>query len=293
MLFRLKFGSCILTTIRPKWAEIRREGTRLVAVRALLSSRLKWRDTKGRITMHQPDPTKTTFALYFGNRGMFPGHLMAAARQEVTDQISSLGFAHKILDEGATKFGAVETLAEGQVYAEFLRENHGAFDGVIVVLPNFGDENGAVAALKDAGVPILVLAYPDELNMMAPALRRDAFCGKFSVCDVLRQSAVPFTVYEPHTVHPNDPEFADNVTQFAAVCRVVRSMKDLRVGAIGARTTRLQDRALRRDRAPAPRHHRGVLRSVHRLRADGQLLRPRRRRVQEQARCPTGLHQLG
>jgi len=142
-----------------------------------------------------------------------------------------------MLDEKATRFGAVETVQEGRIYAEFLRKNRGKFGGVILSLPNFGDENGAVEALKEAGVPILIQAYPDELDKMSPKLRRDSFCGKFSIMDVFCQYGLPFTALKPHTVHPKSQVFAGNIDRFDRICRVVNGMKKMNVGAIGARTT--------------------------------------------------------
>jgi L-fucose isomerase-like protein len=180
---------------------------------------------------------KTTFAVCFGNRGFFPASLQASARREMQQTITKLGHDVLLLDEPATRYGAVETPAEGRVFAEFLRQHRGKYGGVILCLPNFGDETGSVAALKEAGVPILIQAYPDELEKMAPEIRRDSFCGKFSVMDVLRQYGVKFTALKPHTVHPLSPAFADNLAQFDAICRVVNGMRNLVVGAIGARTT--------------------------------------------------------
>jgi L-fucose isomerase-like protein len=180
---------------------------------------------------------KTTFALYFGNRGFFPGSLMASARDEMSKVLKGLGHDVLMLDAGATRHGAVETPAEGEIYAKFLKENEGKFDGVILALPNFGDENGAVAALKDAGVPILVQAYPDEMDKMAPALRRDSFCGKFSIMDVFYQNLIQFTALKPHTTAPSSKTFAKQVDYFDRVCRVVKAMTNMKVGAIGARTS--------------------------------------------------------
>ena len=195
---------------------------------------------------------KTTFALFFGNRGFFPGSLIASARSEMEQSLKNLGYDTLIMDSGATRFGAVETLAEGDIYAKWLKANEGKFDGVILCLPNFGDENGAVAALKHAGVPILVQAYPDTLDRMAPEVRRDAFCGKFSIMDVFFQNGIQFTALKPHTVHPSSAGFAANVDHFARVCRVVGGLKDMVVGAIGARTSafktvRIDELALQRN----------------------------------------------
>jgi L-fucose isomerase-like protein len=180
---------------------------------------------------------KVTFALYFGNRGFFPETLIAAARAEMKAAVESMGFGALMLDESATRFGAVESAAEGRRYAQFLAEFRGKYHGVILCLPNFGDETGAVAALEDCGVPILVHAYPDELNKMGFSSRRDAFCGKFSVMDVFYQYGLKYTTFQPHTVQPVGDTFAQHLRWFGAVCRVVRRMRRLTIGAIGARTT--------------------------------------------------------
>jgi L-fucose isomerase-like protein len=86
-------------------------------------------------------------------------------------------------------------------------------------------------------VPILIQAYPDELTKMAPEVRRDSFCGKFSVMDVFFQNKIKFTALKPHTVSPSSPTFAANVDHFDRVCRVVKGLKDMVVGSIGARTS--------------------------------------------------------
>lgn len=180
---------------------------------------------------------KTTFAVLFGNRGFFPADLIAQARDEVLGTLQSLGHKTLTLPADATHAGGIETPAEGEAFANFLADHRGEFGGVILSLPNFGDENGAIAALRDAGVPILIQAYPDELDKMAPQLRRDSFCGKFSIMDVFCQNDLPFTVLKPHTVHPASEAFKDNVDHFDRLCRVAGGMKRLTVGAIGARTT--------------------------------------------------------
>ncbi len=192
------------------------------------------------------------FALFFGNRGFFPASLQSVARKEMKAVLNRLGHKTLMLDEKATRHGAVETPAEGEIYAEFLRRHRGQYDGVILCLPNFGDETGAIAALKDCGTPILIQAYPDELDRMAPATRRDAFCGKFSIMDVFVQYGLRFTVLPPHTVHPNSSRFADNVAYFDRLCRVVRGLRNMVVGAIGARTTAFK--TVRIDEVALQRH---------------------------------------
>jgi L-fucose isomerase-like protein len=180
---------------------------------------------------------KSTFALFFGNRGFFPASLIAEARVTLPRVLKEMGHEVLMLDEEATRYGAVETTREGEVYANFLYQNRGQYDGIILSLPNFGDETGAVAALKDAGVPILIQAYPDDLDKMAPSLRRDAFCGKLSIADVFRQHDVKFTALKPHVVRPESDAFKANIDYFDRVCRVVKGLNGMIVGAIGARTT--------------------------------------------------------
>ncbi len=180
---------------------------------------------------------KTTFALYFGNRGFFPEKLVALARKEITEVLEEMGHKTLMLDENATRYGAIESTSDGEIYAAFLEEHKGEFEGVILCLPNFGDETGAVTALQDCGVPILIHAYPDEIDKMGFTERRDAFCGKFSVMDVFTQYGLPFTSFTPHVVHPSSEKFTEHINTFDAVCRVVKGMRKMIVGAIGARTT--------------------------------------------------------
>jgi len=180
---------------------------------------------------------KTTFAIFLGNRGFFPASLMDQARTQLPKVLKKLGHKTILMDAAATRHGAVETPAEGHLFAEFLRKNRGKFGGIIVSLPNFGDETGAVEALKEAEVPIFIQAYPDELSKMAPEVRRDSFCGKFSIMDMFYQYGIKFTAFKPHTVDPESEAFAENIRQFDSVCRVVNGLKGMVVGAIGARTT--------------------------------------------------------
>lgn len=180
---------------------------------------------------------KSTFALFFGNRGFFPPSLIAEARTELPRVLEESGHEILMLEEEATRYGAVETPSEGQIYANFLREHRGEFDGVILSLPNFGDETGAVSALQEADVPIFLQAYPDDMEKMAPEWRRDSFCGKISISDVFAQYGVNFTSIHPHVVSPSSQAFKANMDYFDRLCRVVKGLRGMVVGAIGARTT--------------------------------------------------------
>ncbi len=177
------------------------------------------------------------FALYFGNRGFMPGELIEGARADMIKAVTDAGYEYLAMDASLTRYGAVETREEGRLYHDWLKSHEGEYDGVILCMPIFIDENGAAAALQDANVPILMQAYPDEIGKMDFSHRRDAFCGKFSVTDVFYQYKIPFTVLKPHVVHPLSAAFAENLKDFAAICRVVKGMKRFNLGCIGARTT--------------------------------------------------------
>ena len=192
------------------------------------------------------------FALYFGNRGFMPAELIEGARKDMVEAVTEAGYEYLIMDRDATRYGAVETGDEGRIYARWLMSHKGEYDGVILCQPIFIDENGAITALQDAGVPILMQAYPDEIGKMDFAHRRDAFCGKFSVTDVFEQYQVPYTVMTPHVVHPLSEAFAQNLHDFAAICRVVNGMKRFTIGCIGARTTAFK--TVRFDEITMQRH---------------------------------------
>lgn len=177
------------------------------------------------------------FAVYFGNRGFFPGELAASAIADFRRVLASNGHEALVMEGAGTRYDAVETPEEGRKYADFLAAHKGEYDGVILSLPNFGDENGAVVALRDAGVPILVQAYPDEIGAMDFARRRDSVCGKIAMCNVLRQAGIRHTLTADFAVHPDSPQFREDLRNFAAVCRTVKGMRRFNLGAIGARTT--------------------------------------------------------
>lgn len=180
---------------------------------------------------------KTTFALFFANRGFFPGELNFAAREEMIKAVTDAGYDYICMDDALTRYGAVETIEEGKLYADFLKENEGKYDGIILCMPNFGDENGASAAFRDVNVPILVQAYPDELDRMDFNHRRDSLCGKIAMCNVLRQLKIPYTLTTRTAVSPSSGSFAEDLRIFAGTCRIVSGMRNFNIGSIGARTT--------------------------------------------------------
>ncbi len=191
------------------------------------------------ITGTTPALRPVTLAVIVGNRGPFPGHLSLSGRKTMLDVLAKAGVKTVISGEGATKYGAIQSLQEAQVLANELRQHRDEIDGVLVTLPNFGDERAVADTLRLSGlnVPVLVHAFPDDPQSMGPQERRDSFCGKLSVCNNLQQYGIPYSLTELHTVDPESEDFAADLRQFVAVCRVVRGLRRMRVGMMGARTT--------------------------------------------------------
>jgi len=180
---------------------------------------------------------KMTFGLIVGNRGFFPDHLAKSGREQMIQVLEAAGYETVALNSDQSKYGALETHDEAKRCAELFRSKSCAIDGVIVTLPNFGDERAIADTLRLAQlrVPVLVQATPDTPGKMLITHRRDSFCGKMSTCNNLRQYGIPYSLTTLHTEAVDSLEFARDLEWFAAVCRVVRGLRNLRIGAIGAR----------------------------------------------------------
>jgi len=180
---------------------------------------------------------KPTLGLIVGNRGFFPDHLCETGRQTVLKVLAEEGINVIALTPEDTPFGSVESLTDAEKCAALFKEHRDEIDGVLVTLPNFGDERGVANALRMSGldVPVLVHAFPDEADKMTVADRRDSFCGKMSVCNNLKQYGIPFTLTTLHTVTPDSESFRQDLRQFVGTCRVVRGLRGAKVGMMGAR----------------------------------------------------------
>jgi L-fucose isomerase-like protein len=178
-----------------------------------------------------------TFGVIVGNRGFFPDHLAQSGRTEMIAALEQAGYGVVAVGPEDTKFGAVETRAEAARCAELFKNNRESIDGIVVTLPNFGDERAIADTLRMAGlnVPVLIQATPDTPGQMTITHRRDSFCGKMSACNNLTQYAIPYSLTTRHTEAPDSELFRKDLDWFAAVCRVVRGLRRLRIGAIGAR----------------------------------------------------------
>jgi len=181
---------------------------------------------------------KKTFGVIVGNRGFFPDILAKEGRRDILDVLKKNGYGAVCLSMRETRFGAVETYEDAKKCADLFAAKADRIDGIIVTLPNFGDEKGAAEAIRSSGlnVPILIHAEPDTAGKMSIADRRDSFCGKISVCNNLRQAGIPYTLTASHTVKVTSAEFAAELDDFASVCAIVKGLDRVRFGAIGART---------------------------------------------------------
>jgi L-fucose isomerase-like protein len=180
---------------------------------------------------------KVTFGVIVGNRGFFPDHLCETGRADVLRVLKEEEIGAVILSPEDTPFGSVETLQDAEKCAALFKEHRKEIDGILVTLPNFGDERGVANAVRLSGleVPVLVQATPDEVSKMMIADRRDSFCGKMSACNNLRQYGIPYSLTALHTVAPDSESFRQDLRQFAATCRVVGGLQGARVGMLGAR----------------------------------------------------------
>ncbi len=195
-----------------------------------------------------------TLGIIIGNRGFFPDHLCITGRETILKVLKEEGIEAVLLPADATKAaGSVATNADAQMCADLFKQNRDKIDGVLITLPNFGEERPIANTLRWSGldVPVLVHAFPDDMGRMTIADRRDSFCGKMSACNNLLQYGIKFSLTTLHTVDPESESFRQDLRKFAATCRVVRGLRGARLGAIGARpaafnTVRYSEKLLER-----------------------------------------------
>src|ERR1700744_1448078 len=195
-----------------------------------------------------------TFGVIVGSRGFFPHHLAKEGREEMMKVLDAAGYKVVVLSPEQTQHGAVQTPDDARHCAELFKQHREEIDGIIVTLPNFGEERAIVDAIRlsTLHVPVLVQATPDRTDIMKIANRRDSFCGKMSACNNLMQYGIPYSLTALHTVSPSSAAFKKDLDWFAAICRVVNGFKNLRIGAIGARpaafnTVRYSEKLLERN----------------------------------------------
>lgn len=196
----------------------------------------------------------TSIGIIIGNRDFFPDKLVSEARIDCIELCKKLNINPILLSDADTKLGGVETFADAQKCAALFKAHANEIIGVLVVLPNFGDEKGVADTLKLAGlnVPVLVQAYPDDLDKLDVARRRDAWCGKISVCNNLYQYGIKYSITQKHVIRLTENSFEKELLDFVAVCRVVKGLRNVRIGAVGARpgafnTVRYSEKILQRN----------------------------------------------
>ena len=204
--------------------------------------------------MEKNNSSLVSIGVIIGNRDFFPDKLVGECRADLLEAFRKAGVKPIMLEESETKLGGVETFQEAQKCAALFKRYANEIIGVLVVLPNFGDEKGIAETLKlsELNVPVLIQAYPDDLDKLDVARRRDAWCGKISVCNNLYQYGIKFSLTTKHVVLPSDESFARDLKDFIAVCRVVKGLRKVRIGAVGARpgafnTVRYSEKILQRN----------------------------------------------
>jgi L-fucose isomerase-like protein len=194
-----------------------------------------------------------TLGVIVGNRGFFPSHLCDSGRKTILTVLEQEGIKAICLTAEDTSYGAVFSLEDSRKCADLFKAHRDEIDGILITLPNFGEETAIANALRwaDLNVPVLIQAFPDEVGKMTAADRRDSFCGKMSCCNNLNQYGIKYSLTTLHTVDPESNSFRTDLRNFAGMCRMVRGLKFARLGAIGARpaafkTVRYSEKLLER-----------------------------------------------
>jgi L-fucose isomerase-like protein len=195
-----------------------------------------------------------TLGVVVGNRGFFPAHLCDSGRKTVLKVLEEEGIRAIALTPKDTTYGSVESVSDAQKLADLFKLHREEIDGILVTLPNFGDERAIANSIRWSGldVPVLVQAFPDDMNKLLITDRRDSFCGKMSCCNNLMQYGIPYSLTDLHTVDPTSEIFRQDLKRFGSICRVVKGLRHARVGVIGARpaafkTVRFSEKLLERS----------------------------------------------
>lgn len=195
-----------------------------------------------------------TFGVIISNRSFFPDHLVLTAREKLLRCLTEWEHDFITLSTEDTFMGETMTYEEAQKCAALFRKHADEIDGIIVCLPNFGEETGVADAIRWSRLecPILIQACDDDFDKLQLENRRDAFCGKLSLCNNLRQYGIRYSLTSRHTCPVDGEEFHRDVERFARICAVVKSMRTARIAQIGARvmpfrTVRYSEKLLQRS----------------------------------------------
>ncbi len=180
---------------------------------------------------------RPTLGVIVGNRGFFPSHLCDTGRKTILEVLAQEGIDAICLTPEDSPYGSVESNADAHKCADLFKANRDKIDGILITLPNFGEERPIANTIRwaDLNVPVLVQAFNDDAANMTIKDRRDSFCGKMSACNNLTQYGIKFSLTTLHTCDPRGEVFRKDLRSFAGTCRVVKGLKHARVGALGAR----------------------------------------------------------
>ncbi len=95
----------------------------------------------------------TTLAVIVGNRGFFPSHLAKTGRETILRVLDEEGFGAVCLTPDDTEHGAVVSFEDSVKCAELFKAHAEEIDGILVTLPNFGEERGIAAGFLDPAKP--------------------------------------------------------------------------------------------------------------------------------------------
>ena len=197
---------------------------------------------------------KPTLGVIVGNRGFFPAHLCEKGRERMLKVLEEEGITAICLTPAETDYGSIVSNSDTEKCANLFKKNAAKIDGILVTLPNFGEERAIANAIRWSGlnVPVLIHAYPDDVTKMTIKDRRDSFCGKMSTCNNLSQYGITYSLTGLHCVEPESAAFRSDLRSFVGTCRVVRGLKSARIGCIGARpaafnTVRYSEKLLERS----------------------------------------------
>ena len=236
---------------------------------------------------------KQTFGVIIATRNIFNSGLAVEAREKVLRRLEEMGFGHVILPADQTPTGNIEGYPDAVKCAGLFKKNSDLIDGILVILPNFGDELGVVNSIRLSGlnVPVLVQACDDDNDKVDVKSRRDAFCGKLSVCNNFYQYGIKFTDTTFHTYSLDSPEFREDLLKFSRVCRIVKGLKGLRVGAIGTRpigfqTMRFSEKLLQKyDITVVPVDMSEIIAAANKIDINDSLVREKVGQIREYGTC--------
>jgi L-fucose isomerase-like protein len=198
--------------------------------------------------------TEMAMGVIIGNRDFFADELCKKGRNDLLPILKEMGIEPILLDEEEGVYGSIQDRNDAKKSIELFKKQKEKIKGIIVSLPNFGDEKSIVETIKesDLDVPVLVHAFPDRIDELDYINRRDSFCGKISVCNNLKQFGINFSLTESHTLSPDSKEFRAEIDKFIGVCNVIDKLKGARIGLIGIRpadfnTVRFSEKILQRN----------------------------------------------